>query len=122
MTFETPSPDKIPVARAYVYTGDWVADCPRDECGNVEYLYTASRMNGPRDVRRAFFHCSYCGMQSGVSWPDNEHEILQVLSYRPVPANRNWYPQDHPVAINFRLPHGQSIRQLLDENAEHGVS
>lgn len=117
--FETPSEVQT-VARAYVYSGEWVADCPRS-CGNVEFLYTPSRMNGPRDVRRPFYLCSNCGIQSGIEWPDREHEILQVLSLRPVPQTRNWYPKDHPVAVNFHVPHGQSVRDLLDENEEHGV-
>lgn len=121
MTYETPS-ETTPVARAYAYNGDWVADCPRDGCGNVEFLYTPSRMNGPRDQRRGFYLCSYCGAQAPISWPDNEHEILMVLSLRPVPSTRNWYPQDHPVAVNFRIPHGQTVRDLLAENEEHGVS
>lgn len=124
MPYEIPK-DKVPVARAYVYAGDWVADCPRPpdqgKCGNVEFLYAPSRMNGPRDQKKPFFHCSYCGQQAEIDWPDSEHEILMVLSLRPIPDTRNWYPADHPVAVNFRIPHGQSIRDLLDENAEHGV-
>lgn len=125
--YEIP-PEAIPVARAYVYRGEWVADCPRPVdpgagrgCGNVEFLYTPTRMNGPRDTRRPFYLCSNCGMQSGISWPGNEHAILAVLMIRPVPDNRNWYPEDHPVAINFRLEHGQSIADLMEENEQHGV-
>lgn len=117
--YEEPT-EKIIVARAYVYHGEWVADCPQS-CGNVEFLYVPSRMNGPRDQRKGFFMCSYCGAQAGISWPRNEHEITQVLAVRPVLGSRNWYPQDHPVAVNFRLPHGQSIADLLAENEEHGV-
>lgn len=126
MTFEQPT-EIIAVARAYVYSGDWVADCPRVDtfsgkgCGGVEFLYVQSRMNGPRDQRRSFFACSFCGHQAPIEWPDNEHEILQVLSLRPLPSTRNWYPQDHPVAVNFHVPHGQSVRDLLDENEAHGV-
>jgi hypothetical protein len=124
MTFEQPVET---TARAYVYGGDWVADCPRVDpftekgCGGVEFLYAPSRMNGPRDQRKAFFMCSFCGHQAEITWPPNEHEILQVLSPRPLPSTRNWYPQDHPVAVNFHVPHGQSIRDLIDENEAHGV-
>lgn len=121
MTFQIPD-DKLPVpARAYVYAGEWVSDCPRAGCGNVEYLYTPSVPGGPRHLRKPVFLCSNCGMQAVIDWPDHEMEILSVLSRRPVPQNRNWYPKDHPVAINFRLEHGQSIRDLLDENEAHGV-
>ena len=128
MTYETPA-ESIPRARAYVYCGDWVADCPRPGpdrtvkgCGNVEYLYSASRVNGPRDAEKPFIHCSHCGYQAQISWPRRREEILMALSVRPVPDNRNWYPADHPVAVNFRLPHGQSVADLLAENEEHGLS
>lgn len=121
MTFEIPD-DKSPApARAYVYSGDWVADCVRTGCGNVEYLYTPSVPGGVRHLRKPIFMCSNCGAQAVIDWPDHEMEILSVLSRRPVPQNRNWYPKDHPVAVNFRLEHGQSIRDLLDENEAHGV-
>jgi len=110
-------------ARAYIYTGEWVADCPRPGCGNVEFLWQALRPNGPRIQPKAFYACSYCGYQAGIDWPDAGFmaKAMDVLMQRPVPANRNWYPADHPVAINFRLPHGQSIRDLMAENEEHGV-
>ena len=128
MPFETPD-ETIPVARAYVYNGDWVADCPRPKdpvtgkgCGNVEFLYRPSRMNGPRDTQLGLYLCSFCGQQAPVDWPANQHEILTVLLVRPMPNTRNWYPRDHPVAINFRLPHGQSIKELIEENEAHGVT
>jgi hypothetical protein len=122
MAFETPDDDRTPVARAYVYRGDWVGDCPRAGCGNVEFLYQPQVMNGPRTLRRSFYLCSNCGMQAMIDWPGNEHEILAALSARPIPQTRNWYPQDHPVAVNFRIPHGQSVRELIDESEEHGVT
>lgn len=122
-------PEAPPVARAYVYNGEWVADCPRPGlepgkpgCANVEFLYQASRMNGPRDLERTFYLCSYCGMQSHIAWPRRRVDILRVLMLRPVPNNRNWYPADHPVAVKFRLPHGQSVRELMDENEAHEIS
>lgn len=128
MPYEIPD-ERAPRARAYVYCGEWVADCPRPGeetgragCANVEYLYQASRMNGPRDTERPFFHCSHCGYQAEVVWPRRRMEILMALSPRPVPQNRNWYPADHPVAVKFRIPHGQSVADLLEENEAHGVS
>jgi hypothetical protein len=78
--------ERVAVARAYVYAGDWVADCPRPGgvCGNVEFLHRPSRIGGPRDVPVDFF-------------------------------------LDHPVAVRFGLPHGQSVRDLEAESEEHGV-
>lgn len=100
-------------ARAYVYSGDWVADCPR-ECGNVEYLFDG-------DKRRASFFCSYCRFISEIDWPKNAADIMGVLSLRPIPHTRNWYPQDHSVAARAAIPHGQSVGDLWEENEEHGV-
>lgn len=108
-------------ARAYVYSGEWVADCPRPACGNVEFLHRPSRVGGVRDTPVGVYQCSYCGVQAGISWPDNVHAIFAVLARRPMPDTRNWYPADHPVAVRFGLPHGQTIKDLEDENEEHGV-
>lgn len=129
MTYQKPEDDVIPVARAYVYQGEWVADCPRPldplsgkGCSNVEYLFRQSRMNGPRDLMLPFFSCSHCGWQAAVDWPREREQIMVVLSVRPVPDTRNWYPADHPVAVNSRTPHGQSVKDLMDENEEHGLA
>ena len=111
-------------ARAYVYCGDWVADCPR-ACGNVEYLHTRERPKdpaSPRTVRKASFLCSYCKQLSDIDWPGDMNGIMRVLELRPIPDNRNWYSADHPVAIRAGIAHGQSVRDLEDENAEHGVA
>ena len=126
--FETPD-EKDPRARAYVYGGEWVADCPRPGetpgrpgCANVEYLYRPAVPNGPRTVPLGFFICSHCGFQGMIIWPRNREAILMTLMIRPVPDNRNWYPTDHPVAVRFNLPHGQTVADLFEENEEHGLS
>lgn len=108
-------------ARAYVYGGMWVADCPQD-CGGTEPLFEPRRKGGPRTVRRTLFHCSYCKFATNrIDWPAAEEQIMAVLSLRPIPHTRNWYPSGHPVAVRFGIPDGQSVRDLQDENAEHGV-
>jgi hypothetical protein len=112
-------------ARAYVYAGDWVADCPREGCGNVEHLYdrtSARNPRAPRIVQKPEFGCSNCGHAAPIEWPADMAAITAVLGLRPVPQNRNWYPASHEVAIRFRLPHGQSVADLVEENAAHGVS
>jgi hypothetical protein len=118
MTQETISDVK---ARAYVYHGDWVADCPTGDNG-TEHMFRPTQPGAPRTQRVDFFHCSYCGHQAFIDWPDNWLDISQVLAQRPHPDNRNWYPKDHPVAVRHRIPHGQSVRDLLAENEEHGVN
>lgn len=128
MLYEVPD-EPQPRARAYVYQGEWVADCPRpgDEtgrpgCANVEFLYRPVAPNGPRTVPLDFYICSYCGYQAMISWPRRREEIVMALSVRPVPANRNWYPKDHPVAVRFNIPHGQTVAELMAENEQHNVS
>lgn len=114
----------IKKARAYIYCGEWVGDCPRDDsggCSNVEFLFEPVALNGPRVKPKSFFICSHCGFQAEITWPRMMAELMAVLMLRPVPDNRNWYPPNHPVALRFKLPHGQSVRDLMDENAAHGV-
>lgn len=113
----------IPVARAYIYSGEWVGDCPRDGCANVEYLWETLRPKGPRVRPKAFFACSHCGEQGTIDWPPPDFmvEAMAVLMLRPLPNTRNWYPRDHETAVRFHLEHGQSIDDLRQENADHGV-
>jgi hypothetical protein len=114
-------------ARAYVYSGDWVADCPR-ACGNVEHLYARSNPRNPASPRVAQlpgFRCSYCKFGDTdivpIDWPPNMADIAAVLVLRPIPHTRNWYPKDHDTAVKFNIPHGQTVDDLRAENAEHGV-
>lgn len=116
-------------ARPYVYCGDWVACCTRPGCAGVEFLHTLRYPNrppglsNPRDVRRPVFHCTYCEQRDVIDWPDPFFmaRVDMVLRLRPFPHNRNWYPQDHPTALAFRIPHGQSVEDLEQENREHDV-
>lgn len=107
-------------ARAYIYHGEWVADCPR-ACGNVEFLFNRMGRRGPRTIRKQTFSCSYCGLTAPIEWASNEEELMITLSIRPVPHTRNWYPKGHPVAIKYGLPDGQSIHDLVEEARQHGV-
>ncbi|MDK1473615.1 hypothetical protein QNO07_09305 [Streptomyces sp. 549] len=113
----------VPKARAYVYCGDWVADCPR-ACGNVEHLYAHANPRNPaspRTVPLPEFRCSYCHQTAPIDWPPNLTDITAVLALRPVPHTRNWYPAGHDTAVRHRVPHGQSITELRAENADHNV-
>jgi len=111
----------IKVARAYAYCGEWVADCPAG-CNNVEFLFMSARPRGPKIVQKPMFSCSYCGEEAEIKWPEDMFAIMEVLMRRPIPSNRNWYPKDHETAIRFKIPHGQSIQDLREENEAHGVS
>lgn len=113
-------------ARAYVYCGEWVADCPQQDCGNVEFL--TLKLDRDRGVagtvgeRKDAFFCSYCKcMATSVHWPADAEEIVEVLDRRPRPHTRNWYPEGHLTALKFNVPDGQTIAELKAENAAHGV-
>jgi hypothetical protein len=110
-------------ARAWVYSGAWVADCPRG-CGNVEYLFDlfdARDPTSPRTVRKPQFWCSYCHLLADIEWAADEADIMAVLGRRPIPHNRNWLPAGHEFALRAGLPHGQTVADLEDENTEHGI-
>lgn len=99
-------------ARARVNHGRWIADCPRDYCANAIAL----------DPGQGVFQCAGtggCQMLAEIEWPPDADEIWEVLSVRPVPATRNWYPAGHTEALRVGLPHGQTPEQLRAETAEH---
>jgi len=102
-------------ARAWLYAGQWVADCPTPSCSNVEPLFDLAGR------RLASFGCSYCGRQAEIEWAHDEADIMAVLERRPVPHTRNWFPAGHDLAVRARLPHGQTVADLITENVEHGV-
>lgn len=97
-------------ARARIYSGMWIADCPEPYCGNAEKL-----------TREAAFHCSNCQLVVEVEWPDNPDELMAVLARRRVPQTRNWFPADHHVALASNTPHGQTVADLEAENREYGI-
>lgn len=115
-------------ALAFVYHGDWVAECPRRDCGNVEHLF--DRVNpavptAPRTVPRRLFFCTYCGLGDiEIAWPP-ENELMgitMVLAQRPIPHTRNWFPADCPLAVRLGVKeHGQTVADLIRENHEHEV-
>lgn len=112
-------------ARAYVYSGEWVADCP-SRCGNVELLTIKRDQDrgraGVKGTRKESFFCSYCKMiATSIHWPENAEEIMEILDRRPVPHSRNWYPEGHITALEFGIKDGETAEELLAENAEHGV-
>lgn len=103
------------IARAYVNFGRWVAECPRPECTNALELR-------PRQDR---FVCDSvpdgCGMDCPVEWPENASEIWEVLTRRPVPKTRNWFPSHHLTGVLNGYPNGQTVADLLAENKLYGV-
>ncbi|MFC9088985.1 hypothetical protein [Nocardiopsis dassonvillei] len=95
--------------RAYVNHGRWVADCIRPYCGSAEAL---------RPGQSAVW-CGNCQLVAPVEWPPDPQGIWDALMVRPVPATRNWFPADHPLAVRHGCPHGQSPAELHDETFDY---
>jgi hypothetical protein len=116
-------------ARAYVNHGRWVADCPRPYCGGAEQLHDTERREAcwvelhdqdqPGHERSVYFHCRNCDLITSVDWPADAARIRAALMERPVPQTRNWFPADHPLAVNSRSPHGQSVDDLAAEQRKY---
>lgn len=101
------------MARAYVNFNRWIADCPTG-CGNAASL----------DSGQTTFYCNPpggCGLIVAVDWPKNSVDIWETLQERPMPKTRNWFPEDHPLALRCGAPHGQSVEELRKEAQENGV-
>lgn len=83
---------------ARVYSGRWIVDCP--VCNGAERL----------DFDSPAWRCCYCWAEHEVRWPSRElaSGIVRLLSMRPVPMTRNWFPHE-------------TLHDLLAENVEHGV-
>lgn len=108
-------------AVAFMNAGRWVARCPL--CGNVEQ---AGRCDDgqPGGLEASRFTCTTgdpaagpvgltlprrgCGLRCAVEWPADIANLERVLLARPVPANRNWTP-------------GETLLELIAENAAHGI-
>jgi hypothetical protein len=101
-------------AQAYCNHGRWVADCPRQYCGNAVAL----------EPKQSTFHCAApvggCQLLAEVEWPPNIDEIQEALQQRPVPGTRNWAPAGHWQAIACHVPKGQTVADLIAENNEYG--
>lgn len=97
--------------KAWIYNGRWVADCPRNDCANVELA----------DSVNDIFRCSNCGKTAWIEFPENHSQLMNILWERPIPQSRNWFYPDQPLAIKANLPHGQTVDDLIAENREHGV-
>lgn len=113
-------------ARCYVYSGEWVADCPRQHCGNTVLMTVKEDKDRnvawtPYETLHSF-DCGYCGYHTdSVHWPANYELILDVLDCRPIPHTRNWYPEGHPTAVKTGVVDGETPADLVRENTEHQV-
>ena len=87
-----------PVVAARANWSRWIVDCLL--CRSALQMRPGS----------AVFRCWECGLEAAVVWPDVEMQrgVERLLSMRPDPATRNWWP-------------GETLVDLMVENAEHGI-
>jgi len=97
------------VVQAYVFNGQWVADCCRTHCANAEALA----------AKQTAYHCTNCRQIAVVRWPADVAGIWDALAVRPVPQTRNWAPAGHRQALACGVPDGQTVADLMAETAEH---
>jgi hypothetical protein len=85
---------------AFANFGRWVAACPR--CPHA--------VDVDAQTRTPAFSCAVCGLGAEIEWPSREmvHNIERLLLMRPDPTKQNWLP-------------GETLADLLEENATHGV-
>ena len=96
---------------AFVNDGRWVAHCPTLECNGAEQVFEIRRVRGDGvsyGIYNGVLHCANCLQTSHVAFPTDRAGIDAVLTRRPVPQTRHWRD-------------GETITDLIKENASHGV-
>lgn len=85
---------------AFANFGRWVVACPR--CPHA--------VDADAHTRTPVFACDMCGLRAEVEWPSAEmvHGIERLLLMRPDYTKQNWLP-------------GETLVDLMQENAEHGI-
>lgn len=100
--------------RARVNHGRWVVDCASPLCVSAMTLGPdredrTGRVWPGLALGQVTMVCRDCGgVTDGVEWPPDPAGIELILSWRPDPENRSWEP-------------GETLADLLRENAEHGL-
>ncbi|MFF3867346.1 hypothetical protein [Micromonospora sp. NPDC001898] len=92
------------IAQVYINWGRFVIDCPHSDCHDAREVTPGQQA----EVCAA-------GHLLVVQWPPDAAQIHAALAERPQERTRNWFPQDHPVALQGGQPHGQSPDDLRDE-------
>ncbi len=101
-------------ALAYYNHGRWISDCPADGCTDAREVYSPQTgIRQSEDVCAAGHH-----FRIEMPPPDVEAQIVAAVAQRPNAADRSWYPAGHRRATLQGFPTGQSVAELLAENAE----
>lgn len=92
--------DLLPAGNhVYANWGRWVVGCSRPFCFSAMQVYPG----------QTWVACGDCGeMIADLLWPADPEGVETVLNLRPDVRTRNWFP-------------GETLLDLLQENAAHGV-
>lgn len=97
-------------ALVYINHGRVVVDCPAG-CGNA-YIVTPGETSRICDAPG-----SGCRADLNLIVPGNMSDLMRELDRRPNPANRNWFPEGHPLAVRGGHPVNQTPGELAAEFA-----
>jgi hypothetical protein len=86
----------------YANEGRWIVECP--DCRGAQLAC----LTDPRFMCHCCANIGNSGHWRPVVWPKNKARLEKILHARDI-VNQNWYP-------------GESIRQLVAENLEHGLA
>lgn len=107
-------------ALAYLNGGRWVADCPEPGCKDARLVYEVDpRTGGPTGRKLTEDVCAAGhGFEIVMPPPEFEAQVMAAVADRAEDADKAWYPKGHVRAALAGLPTGQSIDDLVQENAE----
>jgi hypothetical protein len=92
---------------ARVSGGMWIADCPTDGCGGAELVNFETPLFFCCECRNALW--GHQPLRITVPASQTISDIEAHLTARPVPATRNWLPDE-------------TVADLRDENRARGIA
>ncbi len=117
-----------PKVKARLNHGRWIVDCPLG-CNSASLVYPGKPYICGDHYPRVFSDDPGAAADEvarayelkhvyDVVFPGDKADIERALKSRPLDL-QNWFPNGHPLAIEWDLPHGQSPQGLIDEERTH---
>lgn len=94
---------EAPAVPARLNNNRWIVECP--DCRGAEFVWLES----PLLMCQSCFNGAIDGRWRRVTLPEARGEIEAIVSVRPLPAQRNWNPDE-------------DVESLRAENIEHGIT
>lgn len=105
---------------AFLDHGAWKADCPEPGCGDARLVYEINPRTGVPTGRRLTEDVCAKGHRFAIEMPPPEFEaqVVAAVADRALDADKSWFPKGHQRAALAGIPVGQSIDDLVRENAD----